>query len=104
MDALQSIPIKKKSPNIKAFPLTIWKTEPAWPVLMTGVNLELIVAHISEHAESIKDEMCSPRFTYPRVISGLLILTVTCTYPTSAFSFLKEFIITILETPLLVQN
>lgn len=34
------------------------------------------------------DESLSQRFTYQEKVTGLLILTVTCTYPRSAVSFI----------------
>lgn len=39
--------------------------------------------------QSIEDEeSLSQRFTYQKKVTGLLILTVTCTYPRSAVSFI----------------
>lgn len=39
--------------------------------------------------QSIEDEeSLSQRFTYQEKVTGLLILTVTCTYPRSAVSFI----------------
>lgn len=48
--------------------------------------------YCSQHTRSMQsiedEESLSQRFTYQEKVTGLLILTVTCTYPRSAVSFI----------------
>lgn len=58
------------------------------------IQIESIYWNIycSKHTMSMQsiedDESLSQRFTYQEKVTGLLILTVTCTYPRSAVSFI----------------